>query len=293
MRAYRGMAALAGMCLAAGAASVPGLGAERHMLTLTARSREGIPADGYAVREKKLHWHGAQTAVIVCDLWDRHWCRGATARVEEMAPRIDQFLKAARQRGMLIVHAPSSCMEFYQEHPARRRALEAPAAANLPTEIERWCNRIPAEDKGEYPIDQSDGGCDDTPRCEGGSPWKRQIAAIRVLDEDAVSDSGSEIWNLFEQRGIRNVLLLGVHTNMCVLGRPFGLRNLARFGKNVALVRDLTDTMYNSRARPYVNHFRGTDLIVEHVEKFVAPTVTSDQLLGGRPFRFRDDRDRR
>lgn len=33
-----------------------------------------------------------------------------------------------------------------------------------------------------------------------------------------------------------------VHTNMCVLGRPFGLRQLSRLGKNVALVRDLTDT---------------------------------------------------
>ena len=33
------------------------------------------------------------------------------------------------------------------------------------------------------------------------------------------------------QREIRNVLLAGVHTNMCVLGRPSGLRNMARFGK--------------------------------------------------------------
>lgn len=29
---------------------------------------------------------------------------------------------------------------------------------------------------------------------------------------------------------------------MCVLGRPFGLRQLARLGKNVSLVRDMTDT---------------------------------------------------
>ena len=29
---------------------------------------------------------------------------------------------------------------------------------------------------------------------------------------------------------------------MCVLGRPFGLRQMARLGKNTALVRDMTDT---------------------------------------------------
>ena len=72
-------------------------------------------------------------------------------------------------------------------------------------------------------------------------------------------------------------MLMGVHTNMCVLGRPFGLRNLARSGKNVVLVRDLTDTMYNSRMWPYVSHFEGTNRIVEHIEKYVAPTITLDR----------------
>jgi type 1 glutamine amidotransferase len=60
--------------------------------------------------------------------------------------------------------------------------------------------------------------------------------------------------------------------------------------KNVALVRDLTDTMYNPRRRPFVDHFRGTDLVVEHVEKYWCPTVTSAAILGGEPFRFGADR---
>jgi nicotinamidase-related amidase len=116
-----------------------------------------------------------------------------------------------------------------------------------------------------------------------------QAAAIQILPDDALSDSGVEVWNLLESRGIRNVIVLGVHTNMCVLGRPFGLRNLARFGKNVVLVRDLTDTMYNPRSWPRVGHFRGTELIVEHIEKYVCPTIASDQLLDGEPFRFAGD----
>ena len=88
-------------------------------------------------------------------------------------------------------------------------------------------------------------------------------------------------------------MLMGVHTNMCVLGRPFGLRNLARSGKNVVLVRDLTDTMYNSRMWPYVSHFEGTNRIIEHVEKYVAPTILSTELTGRPPFKFQpDDRPR-
>jgi hypothetical protein len=77
---------------------------------------------------------------------------------------------------------------------------------------------------------------------------------------------------------------------MCVLGRPFGLRQLTRNGKRVVLVRDLTDTMYNPQRSPFVQHHSGTDLIVEHIEKFVCRTITSDQLLGGKPFRFSTDR---
>jgi len=261
---------------------------EGTMLRLTMRSREAA-GDGFRVRATRVAWKAAETAVIVCDMWDRHWCRSANARGAELAPRMNAFLTEARRRGALIIHAPSGCMEAYEGRPERRRAREAPAAAGPPAEIAKWCYRIPAEERGEYPLDQSDGGCDDEPKCATGNPWRAQMAALEIRPEDAISDSGLEIWNLLEQRGIRNVMVLGVHLNMCVLGRPFGLRNMARYGKNTVLVRDLTDTMYNPRAKPFVSHFRGTELMVEHVEKWVCPTITSAALLGGRPFRFAGD----
>ena len=92
-----------------------------------------------------------------------------------------------------------------------------------------------------------------------------------------------------KERGIRNVLVLGVHENMCVLGRPFSIRQMVMQGMNVLLVRDLTDTMYNPKMKPYVDHFTGTDLVCEHIEKYWCPTITSDQVLGGKPFRFAKD----
>jgi hypothetical protein len=77
---------------------------------------------------------------------------------------------------------------------------------------------------------------------------------------------------------------------MCVLGRPFGLRQMSRNGKHVVLMRDMTDTMYNPKRWPYVDHFTANDLIVSHIERYVCPTITSDQLIGGKPFRFRNDK---
>ncbi|HSG72338.1 MAG TPA: SMP-30/gluconolactonase/LRE family protein, partial [Planctomycetaceae bacterium] len=108
-------------------------------------------------------------------------------------------------------------------------------------------------------------------------------------ERDFISDRGDEVWNVLESRGIRNVILTGVHVNMCVLGRPFGLRQMARNGKNVVLMRDMTDTMYNPKSWPYVSHFEGTFRIIAHIERFVCPTITSDQIIGGKPFRFRGD----
>ena len=95
-----------------------------------------------AVKLEKQTWDSSKTAVIVCDMWDLHHCRNAVIRVREMAPRLDKVLKKARALGALIIHAPSSCMAAYQDHPARNRALNAPKAANLPTGIAEWCTRF-------------------------------------------------------------------------------------------------------------------------------------------------------
>jgi nicotinamidase-related amidase len=270
-------------------------------LSLTLRNR--VEDNGaFKVVMKESVWATKKTAIIVCDMWDAHHCLNAVRREEEMVPRMNEVLEKARSKGVFIIHAPSNCMDPYKDHPARKRAQAAPAAKSLPAEIDKWCRKIPAEEKGKYPIDQSDGGEDDDLKEHAEwhaklaamgrnpkAPWKSQHAGLKIHDEDAISDSGVEIWNLLEERGIQNVILLGVHTNMCVLGRPFGLRQMAKNGKNVVLMRDMTDTMYNPQREPRVSHFEGTRLIVEHIEKFVCPTITSDQVLGGKEFRFKGD----
>jgi hypothetical protein len=58
-------------------------------------------------------------------------------------------------------------------------------------------------------------------------------------------------------------------------------------GMRVALVRDLTDTMYNPERAPNVSHFAGTRLMIEHVEKYWCPSIESTALLGGAPFVFK------
>lgn len=252
-------------------------------LTMTARYRVANSADtgGSEVREKSLSWEPKETAIVICDMWDKHWCASATRRVGEMAPRMNEIVSQARAKGVFVIHCPSDCMEYYKDAPQRKFAQSAPTAKNLPTEIGAGCRKLDGEPP--LPIDDSDGGCDDVPPARDHRAWKKEHDAIKIADEDAISDRGVEIWNLMEARGIKNVIVMGVHTNMCVVGRPFGLRQMAKNGKNVVLARDLTDSMYNPQKSPFVSHRRGTELVIDHIEQYVCPSILSADICGERP----------
>ena len=212
----------------------------------------------------------ADTALLLCDVWDKHWSRGATERVDAMVPHMDQVVGAARSRGVQILHAPSGTMEFYADTPSRRRLLEAPAV-ELPVERER-------EDP-PLPVDAADGGSD-TGEAESYKAWYRQHPGISIdQGQDGISDEGQEVYNFMAQQGIHNILIMGVHTNMCVLNRSFAIKQMVRWGKKVALIRDLTDTMYNPASPPYVSHEAGTHLVIEYIEKFWCPSVLSEDII--------------
>lgn len=251
---------------------------------------------------RTVRWDPKATAIIVCDMWDDHTCKGAARRVAEMAPAVNRTVNAAREQGVFILHAPSGRMAFYKDTPQRRRALEAPFT-KAPVEI-KW-NHWNPEREGEPLAEIVDGGCACPDPCpnfdvdengirrwkKGGTiPWTRQIETIEIARQDAVSDNGQEIYNLLERRGIDNVILMGVHTNICVCGRPFGLRQMVYLGKNVVLCRDLTDALFQPTSGN-IDQFRGTDLVVQHIEKHICPTITSRSITGDPEFRFRKDAD--
>ena len=273
----------------------PVVAQDNALLRVSLQSRipsaeKDVAAGTLVIHQEIQHWNPKETAIIVCDMWNQHWCKGATARVAEMAPRMNEVLTIARQKGITIVHAPSDTIGSYQDHPARKRALEF-RTQGIEQRLGKGNILLPAEAGIAWPIDQSDEGCDCTPTCPHGPPypWKHQIETLTIKNEDLISDSGVEIGSYFEEKGIKNVILMGVHTNMCVIGRSFGLRNMVRLGKNVVLMRDLTDTMYNSKSAPQVSHFTGNSLIQQYIESYVSPSMVSTDFTGKKQFRFKED----
>ena len=112
------------------------------VFALQTRARQPDAAGIEQVVEGQARWQASETAIVVCDMWDRHWCAGASRRVGIMAPRMNEVLDAARQRGVFIVHAPSDTITFYEGTCPRRRLQEAPAA-QPPVAIAGWCRLDP------------------------------------------------------------------------------------------------------------------------------------------------------
>jgi nicotinamidase-related amidase len=209
-------------------------------------------------------------AIIICDMWDNPWSRGAVEREAAMIPHMNAVLASARGKGATIIHAPSETMAFYADHPARQRILAFPAITPPP---DREHPTPP------LPVDASDQGSD-TGETQTYKAWSRQHPAVVIdADRDLISDKGAEIYSVLHANAIEQVLIMGVHTNMCVLNRSFAIKQMVKWGVNIALVRDLTDTMYNPAMPPYVSHDEGTRLVVEYIEKFWCPSLLSDDLL--------------
>lgn len=263
--------------LALGSAAAPATEPPEQTLNLTLRTRiEPFKGSG--------EWRDAtvpaaltprKTAVVICDVWDRHWCKSATRRCDALARKIAPVVESLRARGVLIIHCPSDTMETYRDAPQRALLRNAPPSEPKVVKDLPDC---------ALPIDDSDGGCDDVPQCKTYIAWKSEHPAIRIAPGDGITDNGREVYNLLKQRGIENLLVMGVHANMCVLNRTFAIKQMTRWGLHCILVRDLTDTMYNPRMRPFVPHEKGTALVIRHIEENWCPTVDSAQLIQ-RPLR--------
>ncbi len=208
-----------------------------------------------------------KTGILICDMWDNHWCKGAAQRVNVLAQKMAPLIDEARERGVQIIHSPSDVMAFYADSPWRQRILKIPRVQPPPN--------LDLDDP-PLPIDDSDGGCDTDDKFY--KAWTRQHPAIRIAGDDVISDQGIEVYSLLKEKGIENVLVMGVHTNMCVLKRTFAIRQMTRWGIRTVLVRDLTDAMYDPKDRPFVSHDRGTELVVEHIEKYWCPSVLSEDV---------------
>ena len=242
-----------------------------------------------------------QTAILIIDMWDKHWCSVATERIETLAPVMNSVIEVAREEGVQIIHAPSRTMSYYKNdthrelmkafsHPAAPKSVNTIELPPLPIsehprtrsigydrnhliETERGVRRIGVIDKS---TNVSASGCEyERPRVV----WTKEHPSIEIKGSDVISDSKTEIYNFLKHKGITNLIVMGVHANVCVISGPVGVRNMLGLGFDVVLVRDLTDVIYSPQMPPYVSHDEALDMVVEYVEKYLCPSILSVDIL--------------
>ena len=223
--------------------------------------------------EEKAHYKASETALILVDVWDQHWSVGAAKRCAVLAEKINETAIRARDKGFLVVHGASDTENFYEGTEARKRFLSLEPPMVIPESV--IIKEYP------QPVDSSDGGSDTN---DSYSPntrvWTRQSEKVYIdQSRDLIcGDEGDRLYAHLISRGIKFIIYAGVHTNMCILNRSFGIKKMLRRRFKTALIRDLTDAMYNPEKSPYVNHEEGTALIIGYIEKFYCPTIDSGQI---------------
>ncbi|MCX6928435.1 MAG: isochorismatase family protein [Verrucomicrobia bacterium] len=221
----------------------------------------------------------ARTAVVVIDMWDRHWCKTYTARVANMVPRMNQTLAVARILRMQVVWAPSDVLAFYKDVPQRK------AMAAIPTHQEpKTITFNPAAPPEGLDCCE----CGPERPCKSAGVWTRQNAGLEILDDDLIGDcnNAQELFNLCAERHIDTLIYLGVASNMCVPGRAFGMLNARRHGLNVIFMRDLVEAITANGLNPATKQSdwnftpaKGSARTEHYLEQEVAPSLQSRQLL--------------
>jgi hypothetical protein len=147
-------------------------GAAAFSITLRSQHMSTVGRQEWIVDNVVAQWTPAETAVVVVDMWNKHWCKTATTRVGEIAVPMNETLSAARKAGIHIVFAPPDVTSFYAKNPARLRTLSLPNATLPPSAPSK-----PAPPP--FPLGTgTDGGCDTPGKMYDA--WSSQIDTLAI-----------------------------------------------------------------------------------------------------------------
>ena len=234
--------------------------------------------------EKLLRRRTDRTAFVLVDVWEVRtpgetsyaglgsFFRRARKITEE---RIKPALQAAREAGLLVVHAPTDYVAVkYPQH--RRLEQELGISPREPEERdwpppdfvrERW--REFDEDRyfvGFYEVDRR----------------RRELTyipdVVEPSEDEYVVSSGRQMNEVLKRHGILNLIYVGFATNMCLIDKPGALREMGhRRGYRTVLLRDCTTAIENQNT---VGELLMTKIWTEWVEMVaMAYTATSEDFI--------------
>ncbi|MBM3838115.1 MAG: hypothetical protein FJ398_09145 [Verrucomicrobia bacterium] len=204
-----------------------------------------------------------RVGVIAVDVWNFHWCKTATMRVDAIVPRLNKALEAARALGMTVMLCPSDVVDNYVGYP-QREAIFALPRVSVPTVTNVTCP--PAPDPGGCACGRE--------RCAVNYGWDAMHPGLVIGGADLMPDTQAEVYAICQQRGLTHLIYTGFHTQVCLLGKPMGLRAMKTAGLRCVLARDMTDAHPGYDPARHFTPDLNTEQVVEHFEKYLAATIS-------------------
>ena len=161
----------------------------------------------------------SHVGVVAVDVWNFHWCKTSAARAGSFVPRMNRALTAARSLGMQVFHCPTDAIEAYIGEPQ----LEATLAVQP----------VPLPDNApvDCPSAPDGGGCTcGRMRCMGNFGWDGLHPDLYVADGDLMPNDSATLYALCRQKGLTHLIYAGFHTQVCLLGKSIGVRNMDASG---------------------------------------------------------------
>jgi len=126
---------------------------------------------------------------------------------------------------------------------------------------------------GRWPI--SGCVCQDGTACSFDKvSWSRIHPAIQICPSDIVGDYDA-LSRIAYGLGLTHLFYAGIAANVCMLdARAFSMVQMRRRGFLPVLIRDLTEAFV-----PGVTREEGLRQSIEYIERYVAPSVTLEDLL--------------
>ncbi len=217
----------------------------------------------------------SQAAVVLIDVWDRHYLLDTQARTEAIIKdRLAPLLDACREAGLLVIHAPSSVVA--QQHPNWKPRQPVAPVSRPPSD---WPPPAFRSKSGEFRAYARPAEPREPELVELRSRLQMHALAQPVGDEPVIG-TGDELHSLCREKGILFLLFAGFNTNACILMRDYGTLAMSQRGYEVVLIRDCTTGMESRDSHPQLAQTNGAILLLEMFGQY---SITSEEIIRGLP----------
>lgn len=242
-------------------ANLNSLQAETKKLQLSLQTRD--PKTNQVITRTE-DVNASNVGVVIVDPWNYHWCMTACERVSAMVPRWNRALEVARRLGMPIVWVPSDVIGTYSGYPQRELALgldllKVPIVKEMP--------------QAKFTAPGGKCMCGPGINCIVNYGHDAINPALILGDNDFIASSTEEVYTLLKKRGITHVIYMGLHTNMCLYGKPGALKYIWQTGLTCMVARDINDAFTAYEPDSGFTPDKGTQQIDEDLERAGIPLI--------------------